>query len=146
MFISQVLLDFRLRSPLHSVVNIQISSTSRTGRMINLSAIVVPKVTCDLPLSLIPSDSSSNLSLANPNYGKPGQTMESLVEWISCMVDSFVDVLLHGRHTGPPGSPVALETEFSWVLRDSTGSSDQVSLHIAAFHILTLSRNDSFGK
>ena len=32
------------KSPLHSVVNIQISSTSRTGRMINLSAIVLPKV------------------------------------------------------------------------------------------------------
>ena len=29
-------------------------------------------------------------------------------------VDVFVAVLLHGRRTGPPGSPVAFETHFGW--------------------------------
>jgi hypothetical protein len=31
-------------------------------------------------------------------------------------IDVFVEVLLDGRRTGPPGSPVAFNTEFGWVL------------------------------
>ena len=35
-------------------------------------------------------------------------------------VDVFVNVLLHGRWFGPPGSPVVFETEFGWVLAGGT--------------------------
>ena len=55
-------------------------------------------------------------------------------------VDVFVDVLLHGRRTGPPGTPVALETEFGWVLSGSTECStptDQVNVHATTFHTAT---------
>ena len=52
-------------------------------------------------------------------------------------VDVFIDVLLHGWRTGPPGTPVALETEFGWVLGGSTGRIsliNQVNVHSTAFH------------
>lgn len=29
-------------------------------------------------------------------------------------VDVFIEVLLHGRQVGPPGSPITFETEFCW--------------------------------
>ena len=40
----------------------------------------------------------------------------------------FVNVLLHGRWFGPPGSPVAFETEFGWVLAGETESCAPVNL------------------
>ena len=48
----------------------------------------------------------SGLPWADPGYGKPGR-IDLLLG-----VEVFVDVLLNGRQTGPPGSPVALETKF----------------------------------
>ena len=49
-------------------------------------------------------------------------------------VDVFVNVLLHGRRFGPPGSPVAFETEFGWVLAgeaESCAPSDHVTIYHA---------------
>ena len=48
-----------------------------------------------------------------------------------------MDILLSGRHTGPPGTPMALETEFGWVLCGGTERgthADQISVHSTAFH------------
>ena len=47
-------------------------------------------------------------------------------------VDVFVDVILHGRWSGPPGMPIAFETRFEWVLAGSTESCSlvpQVTTH-----------------
>ena len=44
--------------------------------------------------------------------------------------------LLHGRRTGPPGSPVAFETHFGWVLAGSTDAcapTTQVATYHASF-------------
>ena len=73
----------------------------------------------------------SDLPLADPSFGEPGRID------ILLGVDIFVDILLSGRRTGPPGTPMALETEFGWVLCGGTERSippDQISVHSTAFH------------
>ena len=51
-------------------------------------------------------------------------------------------MLLNGRQTGPPGSPVALETKFGWVLSGGTEHPDPVSLHVASLHTSTTTGDD----
>ena len=79
-----------------------------------VTAVIVPRVTCDLPLHPVPFDPTWNhladIPLAGPEFGRPGRID------ILLGVDVFVDTLLDGRRIGPPGSPIALETEFGWVL------------------------------
>lgn len=131
------------RTPIQSVASLQISAAHRNGRKINLTAIVVPKVTCNLPIYPVPFESSwshiSDLTLADPAFGQPGR-IDVLLG-----VDVFVDVLLHGRRNGIPGSPVALETEFGWVLcgsNDQSTSTDHVNLHVTIFHAATPCSDD----
>ena len=91
-----------------TVACLQISPIVSESKKINLYAIVVPKVTCDLPLLTVPFDPNwkhlTGLSLADPDFGKPGK-IDLLLG-----VDIFVVVLLNGRRTGPSDSPVAFET------------------------------------
>ena len=98
------------RSPLQSIASFQISAVHCNGKKINLTAIVIPKVTCDLPVNPVPFELTwkhlSNIPLDDPAFGQPGR-IDLLLG-----ADVFVDVLLHGRRTGPPGSPVALRTKF----------------------------------
>ena len=57
----------------------------------------------------------------------------------------FVDDLSHGWRVGPPGSPVALETEFGWVFCGSTDSSmstDHVNVHVTTLHSSTTCSDD----
>ena len=98
---------------------------------------MVPRVTCDLPLYSVPLGLDwkhvADLLLADPQFG----------------VDFFTDVLLHGRRNGPPGSPVAFETEFGWVLSGSTdggASQEQVNLQATAFHACAGSGDDILHK
>ena len=130
-------------SPIQSIASCQISPAHRSGKSIRLTAIVVPKVTCDLPVSPVSFDLSwdhiSDLPLADPGFGQPGR-IDMLLG-----VDIFVDVLLQGRRTGPPGAPVALETKFGWVLSGSTErntSSDQVNLQAVVFHSFSVMSSD----
>lgn len=105
-------------TPIQSIASLHISSAHHNGRKIDLTAIVVPRVTCNLPVYPVPFNLTwkhiSDVPLADPEFGQPGRID------ILLGVDIFVDVLLHGQRTGPPGSPVALETEFGWVLSGST--------------------------
>ena len=75
-----------------------------------VSAIIVPRVTCDLPLHPVSFDSSlhhlEDIDLADPDFGRPGR-IDLLLG-----VDVFVVTLLQGRQTGPSGTPSAFETEF----------------------------------
>ena len=60
-----------------------------------LSAIVVPMVTCDLPVSPVHHDPKreylSDLQLADPTYGQPGKTPQPLQQDIQLYnaVDTF---------------------------------------------------------
>ena len=127
------------------IANFQISSTHSNGRKIDLTAVVLPKVTCDLPVTPVPFDLSwthlSGLPLADPGFGEP-QHNDLLLG-----VDIFVDVLCHSRRTRPTGAPVAIETEFGWVVFcGSTASSDDLNLYTASHHASTVGSDDILRK
>ena len=86
-----------------------------------VTAVIVSRVTSDLPLQPIPLNQTwsylAGLQLADPNFGSPGK-IDLLLG-----VEIFADAVLHGRRWGDPGSPVALETHFGWALAGSTNSS-----------------------
>ena len=102
------------KPPLQSVVQFQISSIQPGGRNIDIIAIVVPRVTCDLPMSPITFQTDwthlTDLPLADPGFTQPGRID------ILLGADIYVDVLRHGRRDGPPGSPTAFEMDLGWVL------------------------------
>ena len=133
------------RNPIQSVASLQITPLYGGSKEINLTAIVLPKITCDLPVSPVPFDSSwshiSDLILADPAFGLPGRID------ILLGVDIFVNALMQGRRIGPPGAPVALETEFGWVLSGATKpiEGDPVNLHVTCMHS-TLSSDDLLRK
>ena len=101
-----------------SVANIKISPVTSNGKAIEVTALILPRVVRDLPTCPVPIDSRwthiSNLHLADPEFGVPGRVD------ILLGVDTFTDVLLDGRRKGPPGSPIAMETTFGWVLCGNT--------------------------
>lgn len=139
-FVYQGLAVYLTRS--HSL-SFQISPVNSTGKQIQLTAVVVPKVTCDLPLNPIPYKLDwkhiSDLPLADPNFGRPGR-IDLLLR-----IDVYVDILCHGKQIGPIGSPPAFETYFGWVLfrrADSKSLSTQVSVHITTFHTIILAGVD----
>ena len=64
-----------------------------------------------------------------------------LVESTCCLVlTSMLNPCLHGRRTGPPGSPVALKTIFGWVLAGKTSSNN--SCHVTSHHVSTSLTDD----
>ena len=134
-------------SPVRSIANFQISSAHSNGRKIDLTAIVLPKVTCDLPVAPVPFDLSwshlAELPLADPAFGEPRRVD------ILLGVDVFVDILRNGRRTGPSGSPVAVETEFGWVICGGTCSttlSSSANLHVASHHASAICSDDILRK
>ena len=80
---------------------------------LDVSAIVVPHVTQHLPVQPVHLKSSwshlSGLRLADPDFSWPGKID------ILLGVDLYASVILQGRRSGPPGTPIALETKFGWV-------------------------------
>ena len=106
-------------TPTQTLTTFMVSAVHASQRMFNVNALIVPRVTCELPVQNVHHQPAWNhlngITLADPNYGQPGQ-IDLLLG-----IDIFVDVLLQGRRTGPPGTPVAIETEFGWVLAGKAG-------------------------
>ena len=131
------------KSPIQSIATFNISAVRSSSKKIGVTAVIVPRVTCDLPLHPISFDLKwnhlSNLQLADPMFGQPGKID------ILLGVDVFVNVLLHGRRFGPPGSPVAFETEFGWVLAGETESCIPAN-HIITYHTSLVSGDDILRK
>ena len=90
-------------STIQEVITFNISPPHDTMRKLNITAIIVSKVTYDLPLHPV----QHSLWLADPHFYHPGNSISSW-ELISSLKSCW--------WTGPPGSPIATETEFSWVL------------------------------
>ena len=135
------------KPPLQSVTQFQLSSIQPSGRKIDVAAIVIPKVTCDLPMSPVIFQMDwkhfSDLPLADPGFNQPGRID------ILLGADVYVDVLRRGRRDGPPGSPTAFETDLGWVICGNTGStspSAQANVHIRMFHTSVMSSDDVFQK
>lgn len=105
---------------LQSLTNLTIV-VPRSNRQFNLNAIVVPRVTCELPAHHVAYKSNwhhlDHLPLGDPDFGQPGQ-VDLLLG-----VDFFSEAVLQGRQIGPPGSPIAFETVFGWVLAGPTTKS-----------------------
>lgn len=99
---------------------------------------VVSRVTFDLPLHPAPSNAVwehlSGIELADPAFGTPGK-IDLLLG-----IETFVEVLGYGRQIGAPGTPIALETQFGWVLAGNMGS--QLPMHHAAVHHVTTLTGD----
>ena len=108
---------------LQSTVQFTISPLQSPTEKSEVSTIVVPHVTCDLPVNPITPRLSwthlSDIPLADPDFGSPGR-IDLLLG-----IDIFVDSLWHGRRNGPPNSPIALETKFGWVLAEPQNHSTQ---------------------
>lgn len=102
------------------ITTFKVSSLHSPSKKIDVTAVVVPRVTCDLPLHPVPLDPKwdhlTHIQLADPGFGIPGK-IDLLLG-----VEVFVEVLRYGRRLGAPGSPVAFETEFGWVLAGGTDS------------------------
>ena len=103
----------------HSIATLQISLAHCNERSIELTAIVLQRVTCDLPISRVPFDLSwkhnSDLPLAaDPSFGQPGRID------ILLGVDIYIEILLHGRRTGPPRHLRLSSGGFSVVHQDKT--------------------------
>ena len=86
------------RSFLQALTKLTISST-HTNRKFRLKAIIVPRVTCDLPVHPITFSSTwnhlHNLSLAVADFGCRGR-VDLLLG-----IDIFTEALLNGRRIGP---------------------------------------------
>ena len=101
----------------------QISAVGSNKRKIGITAVVVPKVTCDLPLAPVPFQLNwKHLADLDPGFGQPGR-IDMLLG-----VNLFLDVLCHGRRSGPLESPTALETEIG-LLHGSAGPASCSSAH-----------------
>ncbi len=120
-------------SPLQSIATFSIStmSTPVDHEKLQMSAIVVPRVTCDLPTQPVHFNAKwshlNDLHLADPDFGQPNKID------ILLGVDVYADVLLQGRRNGPPGTPTAFETKFGWVL---TGKTDDLKIPSKQSHSL----------
>jgi len=124
------------RSPVQSVASFSILAVNSVAKKFDVT---VPRITCDLPHQPINFNMEwnhlTNIDLADPHFGQPGR-IDVLLG-----VDIFVQVLCQGRHTGPPGSPVAFETEFGWVLAGEINSSIHKN-HISLHHVCLKSGDD----
>ena len=79
------------------------------------------------------------MQLADSSFGQPGKID------ILLGLDVFVNVFLHGRQFGPPGSPVAFETKFGWVLAGESNAAVPAN-HDITYHASILSDDDVLKK
>ena len=123
------------RNSVQPITTFQVFSNYNPTRKFTTSAVIVPRVTRDLPLHSIHFDQSwsylSDLQLADPGFGQPGR-IDLLLG-----VETFAEVMLHDRRLGSPGSPVAFKTLPKRVL----AAPDQV---ITTHHATLLTGDDLF--
>ena len=129
--------------PLQSVATFSISPVHSPQDKLTVSAIVVPRVTCDLPVQQIPFSSDwnhlSDLQLADPEFGQPGR-IDLLLG-----IDVYTDVVLQGRRSGPAGTPAAFESLFGWVLARRIDP-DTVPTEFPSHHVSTSFDDDILRK
>lgn len=78
-----------------SVANFNVATTHPPGERINVTAIVVQRVTCDLPLQPVSFDLkwNMNVTLADPDFGIPGKVDLLHGLQTSCSRASGLDLL-----------------------------------------------------
>ena len=132
------------KSPLSSVSTFEISSLYQPSAKHVITAIVVPRVTCDLPLRPIYDHSGwhhlSNITLADRDFATPGK-IDLLLG-----ADVYSDVLLNGRRCGPHNTPTAFETQFGWVLTGRASATSASNHVLASHHTAVVSGDDLIRK
>ena len=102
-----------------AITQFLVSSVHHPGLRYNVNAFIVPQITGDQPICMISPDPNwehlNGLTLADPEYNKSGKID------ILLGVGIFVEVIRHGRRSGPQNTPTALNTDFGWVLAGNTG-------------------------
>ena len=91
-------------------MNFRVSPVVCDGKTLDVTALVLDRVTNDLPTHRVTLDESwthlQDVPLADPTFGTPGRID------IILGAELFTDIMRHGRQYGPRGSPTAWETEF----------------------------------
>ena len=92
----------------------RITRVEEGGRVLDMSALILPKITTDVPSSFVAHSEECHhlrhIKLADPEFGVPAKL--DLI-----LGADIVDEIMHqGRWRGRAGSPTALKTIFSWVL------------------------------
>ncbi len=82
----------------------------------------------------------TGLHIADLNFGLPGR-IDLLLG-----IDIYADVVLQGRRDGPPGSPIAFETKFGWVLAGKINALPTPQEMVAVHHIAVFSGDDILRK
>ena len=97
-----------------SMAKLSITSMWSPEESFEVEAVVLPKITCDLPVSPVSLDRRwdyiRDLHLADPDFATPGK-IDLLLG-----IEVFTRVMRHGRRFRDERSPVALETSFGWVI------------------------------
>ena len=95
-------------------VRFSVTRVGQQGKVLNIEALILPKLTSDLPSHPVPFDSKwrhlLNLTLADPYFGTPG-SVDVLLG-----ADVFSRAVFNGRRFRPSRSPSAFRTHFGWVL------------------------------
>ena len=130
-------------SPLQSIASLRISAVRYLSKKYIVTAVVVPRVTCDLPLHPIPFNIRwkhlEDITLSDPQFGRPRRINLLLG------VDVFVVILMHGWWTGPPGAPIAFETLFGCVLARKTDANIS-DYNIVSHHVSFITGDDLLRK
>ena len=109
------------KSSLQAATQLDVFPLLKPDKKFKVSAIIMPRVTCNLPVSPVNTsswDHLSDLPLVDPSFSQP-ERIDILLG-----VDIFVNILLQGRQVGLHGSPSALNTEFGWVFPGGTKASN----------------------
>lgn len=98
-----------------AVTQFLVSSAHSPGMRYNINAFIVPQITGNQPVCAVSFNENwkhlEGATLADPEYNivKPGKID------ILHGVEMFVEVIRHGRQSGPHNTPTALNTKFGWV-------------------------------
>ena len=120
-----------------AITQFLVSSTHSSGVRYSVNAFIVPQITGNQPVCTIPVQNWTHLeglALADPEYNRPGRID------ILLGVEVFVEVIRHGRRSGPQNTPTALNTEFGWVLAGHTGP--QSDIQLVSTHLTSIMTGD----
>ena len=134
---------FTHNSPLQCIASLRTSSICSRSQKIDVTTVFVPRVTCDLPLHPIPFNIRwkhlEDITLSDRHIGRPG-----IIDFL-LGVDVFVEILMHGRQTDPPGTPIPLKHCLVGVLAGKTDA-NITDYNIVSHHVSFITGDDLLRK
>ncbi|XP_049302953.1 uncharacterized protein LOC125776112 [Bactrocera dorsalis] len=106
-------------------------STRTLDTKFQVSTLILPKITNDLPTSALPTTSwphLTDLPLADRYYSQPGP-IDILIG-----MDEMDKFLLHGLRKGERGTPMAQNTVFGWVLSGNAANLQSPPVNISTLY------------